>query len=274
MWLFAFSSHAVFQSVKEVLQSLVDDGMVSSDKCGVQTVFWCLPSEAVQKVSWSSSRFFQRWAGLSLRFSVACGHECCYSISPALSIVTCPSDVSWPPCSRCSCCFARECLCSCVLVYVGVASRVMCLPGLQKRARIAVLEDEVKSNEAALKRLESQLSSMKAARTGRDLEGGNGRDAFLEQLAADEQAVAALKVQVAEQAASDPERLRELATATTTAREAANRWTDNVDTLRRYVSDKFGMDSADFARQFGVPADMEYLEETTAPNAAQADAPG
>eukprot|EP00170_Pyropia_yezoensis_P000556 contig_2793_g557 len=167
----------VFQSVKEVLQSLVDDGMVSSDKCG-------------------------------------------------------------------------------------------------KRARVAVLEEEVKSNEAASERLESQLAAMKAARTGRDLEGDNGRDAFLKQLASDEQAVAALTAQVAEQAASDPERLRELATATTTAREAANRWTDNVDTLRRYVSDKFGMDSADFARQFGVPADMEYLEETAAPHDAQADAPG
>ncbi|KAA8499187.1 Meiotic nuclear division protein 1-like [Porphyridium purpureum] len=39
----------VSQTVKEVLQSLVDDDMVSSDKCGVQTVFWCLPSESVQK---------------------------------------------------------------------------------------------------------------------------------------------------------------------------------------------------------------------------------
>lgn len=38
-------------SVKEVLQSLVDDDVVSSDKCGTQTVYWCLPSQAVQKVS-------------------------------------------------------------------------------------------------------------------------------------------------------------------------------------------------------------------------------
>lgn len=37
------------QSVKEVLQSLVDDNLVSSDKCGVQTVFWCLPSTVTQQ---------------------------------------------------------------------------------------------------------------------------------------------------------------------------------------------------------------------------------
>lgn len=54
-WRCYLSSRTVFQSVKEVLQSLVDDGVVSSDKCGVQTVFWCLPSEAVQKVGWRSS---------------------------------------------------------------------------------------------------------------------------------------------------------------------------------------------------------------------------
>jgi Fe2+ or Zn2+ uptake regulation protein len=39
----------VLPSVKEVLQSLVDDDVVSSDKCGTQTVYWCLPSQAVQK---------------------------------------------------------------------------------------------------------------------------------------------------------------------------------------------------------------------------------
>lgn len=39
----------VSQSVKEVLQSLVDDNMVLSDKCGVQTVYWCLPSTVTQQ---------------------------------------------------------------------------------------------------------------------------------------------------------------------------------------------------------------------------------
>lgn len=39
----------VSQSVKEVVQSLVDDNLVYTDKCGVQTVFWALPSEISQK---------------------------------------------------------------------------------------------------------------------------------------------------------------------------------------------------------------------------------
>lgn len=39
--------------MKEVLQSLVDDSLVNTDKCGVQTVFWALPSESSQKVRFS-----------------------------------------------------------------------------------------------------------------------------------------------------------------------------------------------------------------------------
>ncbi len=34
--------------MKDVLQSLVDDNLVYSDKCGNQTVYWALPSAATQ----------------------------------------------------------------------------------------------------------------------------------------------------------------------------------------------------------------------------------
>lgn len=33
-------------SVKDVLQSLVDDGMVDSDRIGTSNYFWALPSKA------------------------------------------------------------------------------------------------------------------------------------------------------------------------------------------------------------------------------------
>lgn len=48
---FHVSLHEVVsQSVKDVVQSLVDDDLVCTDKCGTQTLFWCLPSAAAQKV--------------------------------------------------------------------------------------------------------------------------------------------------------------------------------------------------------------------------------
>lgn len=37
-------------SVKEILTSLVDDGMVDTDKIGTSVYFWAFPSKASQNV--------------------------------------------------------------------------------------------------------------------------------------------------------------------------------------------------------------------------------
>ena len=37
-------------SVKEILQGLVDDGMVDTDKIGTSVYFWAFPSKAGQNV--------------------------------------------------------------------------------------------------------------------------------------------------------------------------------------------------------------------------------
>lgn len=37
-------------SVKDILQSLVDDGMVDTDKIGTSVYFWAFPSKASQNV--------------------------------------------------------------------------------------------------------------------------------------------------------------------------------------------------------------------------------
>jgi len=38
-------------SVKDILTSLVDDGMVDTDKIGTSVYFWAFPSKAGQNVS-------------------------------------------------------------------------------------------------------------------------------------------------------------------------------------------------------------------------------
>ena len=44
-------------SVKEVLQSLVDDDMVDSERIGTSTYFWAFPSKASMKVCSASYRY-------------------------------------------------------------------------------------------------------------------------------------------------------------------------------------------------------------------------
>ena len=38
------------KSIKDVLQSLVDDGLVEQDKIGVGSLFWSLPYETLSRV--------------------------------------------------------------------------------------------------------------------------------------------------------------------------------------------------------------------------------
>lgn len=46
-----FLSHIASMSVKEVLQSLVDDNLVDTDKIGTSIYFWAYPSKALHTVS-------------------------------------------------------------------------------------------------------------------------------------------------------------------------------------------------------------------------------
>jgi Mnd1 HTH domain len=59
----------VSQSVKEVLQSLVDDELVDFDKIGSGNFYWALPSKGVQIVRMHSSLYLSRLC-LSLSLSL------------------------------------------------------------------------------------------------------------------------------------------------------------------------------------------------------------
>ena len=38
--------------IKDILQGLVDDGMVDSERVGTSNYYWAYPSKAVNNVSW------------------------------------------------------------------------------------------------------------------------------------------------------------------------------------------------------------------------------
>eukprot|EP01132_Coremiostelium_polycephalum_P006031 gene6031-7515_t len=63
----------------------------------------------------------------------------------------------------------------------------------------------------------------------------------------------------------DQELMEELKTEIKTAKEATNRYTDNIDSLRRYCNDKYNIMTDDFNRNFEIDPNMEYLEDYPAP---------
>lgn len=58
---------------------------------------------------------------------------------------------------------------------------------------------------------------------------------------------------------SDPATIEELKKETTIAKDAANRWTDNLFVLREWARDKWGTEPAAFDKGFGIPDDLDYL---------------
>ncbi|KAK4538571.1 hypothetical protein CDCA_CDCA18G4596 [Cyanidium caldarium] len=167
------SKGITLQSVKEVLQCLVDDDLVNMDKCGVNTIYWCLPSESVQK----------------------------------------------------------------------------------KRHRLAAIERAVADKKALQQRLQEQVAE---ARRGR--EASAHREQVLERLQALDQQWSAREAELQELRRCDPEHLDALVRETATLKERANRWTDNLYTVRAYVRDQFGVQLEVFDEQFGTERALQYVE--------------
>jgi len=62
-------------SVKEILQGLVDDGMVDTDKIGTSVYFWAFPSKAGQNVILSHLFCLLKFVAIEIMMS-----QCAYSI--------------------------------------------------------------------------------------------------------------------------------------------------------------------------------------------------
>ncbi|EME26811.1 Meiotic nuclear division protein 1 [Galdieria sulphuraria] len=162
----------VLPSVKEVLQSLVDDDVVSSDKCGTQTVYWCLPSQAVQK----------------------------------------------------------------------------------KRCRIASLTEHLQAKYALRQQLFQRRDELRNSH--QDTEE---RTHFIEQINELESKLKLIQEQLDIYKESDPEVLAEIRNVSHIAWEATNRWTDNIFSIRSWVTSKFGLPSSEFDKNFGLSEDFDYI---------------
>lgn len=58
----------------------------------------------------------------------------------------------------------------------------------------------------------------------------------------------------------DPETIKALQTEAEKAKEAANRWTDNIESIKQWCKKKFGIEEKDLNKQFEIPEDMDYVE--------------
>ncbi|XP_065663868.1 meiotic nuclear division protein 1 homolog isoform X2 [Hydra vulgaris] len=159
-------------SVKEVLQSLVDDGLVDSERIGTSNYFWSYPSK-------------------------------------------------------------------------GIQSRKRKVESLNQQI------DELKTRKL------SYGKSVEEAKEGKDM--SDERVKVLEKLNKLEEENKKYKNELTKYSDCDPELLKQLEVDVSVATDAANRWTDNIFSLKSWCVKKFNMDSSVIDKQFGIPEDFDYI---------------
>ncbi|XP_052587929.1 meiotic nuclear division protein 1 homolog [Peromyscus californicus insignis] len=160
-------------SVKEVLQSLVDDGMVDCERIGTSNYYWAFPSKALH----ARKRKLE-----ALNSQLSEGSQKHTNLQRSI-----------------------------------------------ERARIGRQETE----ERAM--LIKELSSFR-----------NQRDQ--------------LKAEVEKYRECDPQVVQEIRQANKVAKEAANRWTDNIFAIKSWAKRKFGFEENKIDKNFGIPEDFDYID--------------
>ena len=86
------------------------------------------------------------------------------------------------------------------------------------------------------------------------------RDAILKELAQKETSYTELEKELERYRECDPEVLENMKKETLMAKDGANRWTDNVFTIKSWCVKKFGLEEKMIDQNFGIPEDFDYLE--------------
>lgn len=165
----------VLQSIKDVLQSLVDDDLVHCEKIGISNYFWSFESEATVKLETDKAKL---------------------------------------------------------------------------QSRLQAADNEIQKLQ----------ESIKAVSVGR--EENEERIQLREHVGRLEACIDSYSSEIAQYNANDPERYAALKEATVVARDSANRWIDNIDSLRSWVKKRFqGNENQvdDFFLNEGAPEDINYV---------------
>ncbi|KAF9353240.1 hypothetical protein BGX34_011720, partial [Mortierella sp. NVP85] len=162
----------VQQSVKDVLQSLVDDGLVTVEKIGTSNYYWSFPSTIQQS----------------------------------------------------------------------------------KRAKLQALRDESQKLEKANAELEANIQK---ALSGR--EDNDRRQELMAQLLEAQALDKKLEQERKQYSDSDPTLLEAQKRYSMVAKDAANRWTENIFVFQSYCVNKFNVDRQEFNRNFNIDDEMDTL---------------
>uniref|UniRef100_A0A8C5QD28 Meiotic nuclear division protein 1 homolog n=1 Tax=Leptobrachium leishanense TaxID=445787 RepID=A0A8C5QD28_9ANUR len=160
-------------SVKEILQSLVDDAMVDSERVGTSNYFWAFPSKALHA----------------------------------------------------------------------------------RKRKIETLESQLSEANQKKKHLQQSVEKAKVGR--QDTEE---RSRLAKELTSLRHQNEQLKTELEKYKECDPDVIEEIRQSNKVAKEAVNRWTDNVFAVKSWAKKKFGFEESKIDKTFGIPEDFDYID--------------
>ncbi|KAI8504161.1 Meiotic nuclear division protein 1 [Branchiostoma belcheri] len=93
-----------------------------------------------------------------------------------------------------------------------------------------------------------------------EIEDSESREKILQELKEKKSQCEKLTVQIEHYRECDPEVLQAKQQETQVAKDAANRWTDNVFSIKSWCKRKFGFEESVLDKQFGIPEDFDYID--------------
>ncbi|XP_018427308.1 PREDICTED: meiotic nuclear division protein 1 homolog [Nanorana parkeri] len=160
-------------SVKDVLQSLVDDAMVDSERIGTSNYFWAFPSKALHS----------------------------------------------------------------------------------RKRKLETLESQLTEAKQKKRSLEQSVEKAKVGR--QDTEE---RSKLAEELALLRKKRDQLKADLEKYKECDPDVIEEIRQTNKMAKDAANRWTDNIFSVKSWAKKKFGFEESKIDKTFGIPEEFDYID--------------
>ncbi|KAJ8385186.1 hypothetical protein AAFF_G00192370 [Aldrovandia affinis] len=141
---------------------------------------------------------------------------------------------------------------------VGTSNYYWAFPSKALHARKRKLEELEKQHSEAKQRKGAIEQAVEKAKVGR--QDTNERATLQKELQSLREQRAQLKAEVDKYRECDPEVVEEIRKSSGTAKEAANRWTDNVFAIKSWAKKKFGFESSRIDKAFGVPEDFDYMD--------------
>ncbi|XP_046840276.1 meiotic nuclear division protein 1 homolog [Xenia sp. Carnegie-2017] len=124
-----------------------------------------------------------------------------------------------------------------------------------KKTKLEQLKNNIKTLENKKKQLIDNIDEAKMTRVNNE-----EREEILNDLVIKEELNLKLAKDLEKYKECDPEVIEKMSEEAKIAQESANRWTDNIFSIKSWCTKSFGVDEKAIDKNFGIPEDFDYLE--------------